>query len=349
MYQTRSTRVQRKTKERRQFRILGAVILLFALVASGFYVFNSITNQGAYKIYVDGLGGNGTNTGKGIKLTYDPSYGKGYSNLSGKGIRTESASFRGMSFSTESLRDNNGKVYKNCLAYLMSVASNDANTVQTNVTDRGQSGEANGDEFLASKFYLINDQTPDVLNADDGVINYAIRLSITENTNSALSACRFALIEVTNEEDIFNYDEGTFNNDCFSMKVIAQPKMETQPNGDVLINKGDEEDSQEYVSSTITGDYTNTPDTVLLKNPNKGKENEDWKCTNLHFDEQTRSWYYDTLIHEDNEEDQVFSIQPQTNKAYVVAAWFEATDPNHNNSIQGGYVSFDFTFYAVTK
>ena len=231
----------------------------------------------------------------------------------------------------------------------MSVASNDENTVQTNVTDKGKTGEANGDEFLASKFFLINDKEVDLLNGDDGVINYAIRLSITENTNNALSASRFALIEVKDETNIFNYYQGTFDNYCFSMKVIAQPKMSIQSNGDILINRGDEEDSQEYVSSTITGDYTNTPGTILLKNPNKGKENEDWKCTNLHFNQQTRSWVYDSLIHEKETKEQVFSIDPQTTKAYVVAAWFEATDPNHGNSIHGGRVSFDFTFYAVNK
>ena len=56
------------------------------------------------------------------------------------------------------------------------------------------------------------------------------------------------------------------------MNVIAQPKTEVQENGDTLIYRGDEENSEEYVSSCVTGDYTNTPDTVLLKNPNKDKD-----------------------------------------------------------------------------
>lgn len=316
-----STRVERKSRERKGFRILGIGILLLALLASGYYVFNSVANQGAYKIYVDGLSGSGSNSAEGLKLTYDPSYGKGYSNLSGKGVRTESSSLRGMSFSTETLTDNNGKTYKNCLAYLMSVASNDERTIHTNVTDRGQTGEANGDEFLASKFFLINESEPDVLNAKDGVIHYGIKLNITENTKGALAACRFALIEVTNEAGIFDYDEGTYDNSCFNVKVLAQPTTQTLDNGDILINKGDEPNSQEYVSSTITGDYTNTPDTVLFKNPNRGLESEDWKCDNLHYDEETSSWYYDSLVHETVEENQVFTIQPQSHKAYVIAAW----------------------------
>ena len=131
MRQIRSAWVRRKSRERKLFRFVGATILLFTLVASGFYVFDMISNQGACKIYVDGFSSGGTNNGKGIKLTYDPSYGSGYSNLNGKGIRVESSSYRGMSFSTQSLKDHTGKVYKNCLAYLMSVASNDENTVNT--------------------------------------------------------------------------------------------------------------------------------------------------------------------------------------------------------------------------
>ena len=343
------SRVARRTRNRKMSRVLSTFVILAGLVVSGYYVFTTTITDGAYKIYVGGMSGSGSNTAEGMKLTYDPSYGKGYSNLSGKGIRTESNSLRGMSFSTESLTDNNGKVYKNCLAYLMSVASNDEKTVQTNVTDKGMTGEANGDEFLASKFYLMNDSVPNELNADDGVVYYSIRLDITANTNNALSACRFALIEVKDESKIFNYEEGTYNNEVFNMNVIAQPKTEVQENGDTLIYKGDEENSEEYVSSCVTGDYTNTPDTVLLKNPNKDKEKEDWKCKNLRYDETTESWYYDTLTHETEESNQVFSIKPGESIPYVVCAWYEASDPNHNNDIMGGYVSFNFTFYAVEK
>ena len=342
-------RVEKKTKDRRFNRVLTTFVILSALLVSGYYVFSTTINDGAYKIYVGGMSGSGSNTAEGIKLTYDPSYGKGYSNLSGKGVRTESNSLRGMSFSTESLTDNNGKVYNNCLTYLMSVASNDEKTVQTNVTDRGMSGEANGDEFLASKFYLLNESKPDPLNGKDGIIHYSIRLDITSNTNNALVACRFALIEVKDESKIFNYDECTYDNSSFNMKVIAQPKTEVQANGDTLIYQGDEEGSQEYVSSCVTGDYTNTPDTVLLKNPNKDKESEDWKCSNLHYKEETSSWFYDTLEHETIEEEQVFEIKPGQSIPYVVCAWYEASDPNHSNDIMGGYVSFNFTFYAVEK
>ena len=343
------SRVEAKTKDRKFTRVLSTFVILGALLISGYYVFTSTITEGAYKIYVGNIGGSGTNNAEGIKLTYDPNYGKGYSNLSGKGIRTESNSLRGMSFSTESLTDSNGKVYKNCLSYLMSVASNDEKSIQTNVTDKGQSGEANGDEFLASKFFLMNDQKPDPLNGKDGVIHYAVKLEITENTKNALGACRFALIEVHDESKIFNYTEGTYDNSAFTMNVIAQPKQEQLDNGDTLIYNGSEENSNEFVSSSVTGDYTNTPDTVLLKNPNKGQEKEDWKCVNLHYDEEREMWYYDSLVHETSEDRQVFHINPESQKAYVVAAWYEASDPNHNNEIMGGYVSFNFTFYAVEK
>lgn len=339
--------VEKKRKRQKKSKYLLLFLILFALITSGYYLYNTLIQGSFYKIYVSGLGGNGTNVTEGLGLSYDPTYGHGYTSLSGKGIMTESKSLKGMSFATETLIDDNGKVYSNALHYLMSVASNDENGVDTNVTNQGQIGEANNkDQFLSSKFYLMNMQEEDKLNGNDGIINYAIRLTITSNTNNALAACRFALIEVSNEETIYNYDEGTFNNEAFKMMIIAQPKIQLQPNGDYLINKGDEPDSQEYVCSTVTGQYTNDPNVNLLKNPNKGKENEDWKCENLHYDDETKSWYYDTKKH-GNEDNQVFSINPKENKAYVVAAWYEASDPDHNNSIMSGYVSFSFTFYAI--
>ena len=341
--------IEKKAKKETRARVITVLVLLFGLLTSGYYLYTLLLRENIYKIYVEGLAGSGSNMAEGLFLTYDPSYGHGYSNLSGKGLRTESNSMAGMSFATESLEDKNGKKYPNALNYLMSVASNDEKSVDTNVTDRGQSGEANNDQFIASKFYLLNNSKDDPLNGQEGISHYAFRLNITANSRNALSACRFAILRVTDESNIYDYDSNAFSNDCFEITVIAQPKTITLENGDEMFYKGDEPDSQEYVSSTVSGDYTNTPGTALMKNPNKGHEKEDWKCTNLHYQEDTRSWMYDSLIHESNEEDQVFEIKPGEKDAYVIAAWYEATDPNHGNNILSGYVSFEFTFYAVEK
>ena len=347
-------RVQRKTKSRQFTRVLTTFVILAGLLVSGYYVFSSTVDGGAYKIYVGGKGygesQNNVRGNKGFNLNYNSDAETGYSNLVGKGLRSEASSLWGMSFSTESMQDANGKVYSNGFTYLMSVASNHENSVKTNVTDNGKSGEANGDQFLASKFYLRNDRTPDPKNGDDGVIDYAIQLDITANSNNALSAARFALIKVKDEANVFNYDEVTYNNDYFDIMVIGQPRTETLENGDTLIYKGTEEGSEEYVAACVTGDYTNTPDTILFKNPNKGYEEENWKCKNLilrDLEDGGTQWSYDTKTCEKEQVNQVFSLDPGEQVAYVIAAWFEASDPNHNNSIMGGYISFSFTFYEV--
>lgn len=349
-------RVERKAKERKFTRILTVFVILAGLLISGYYVFSSTVTEGAYKIYVGGKGyGENQNKvdskkkGFGLSTLED---GKPLSNITNKGNRQAVGGIDGSSFATDTYVDyRTGVRYPGGFSYLMSVGSSHPASVETNVTDRGAAGEANGDEFYALKFFLMNTREPDPLNGDDGVIHYAIRLDITANTNNALSAARFAVMKVHDEKKIYNIETGVYDNKCFDIMVIGQPKMEKQANGDTLIYQGDEEDSQEYVAACVTGDYTNTPDTILLKNPNKGKEDEDWKCRNLRLNDKSgvNTWAYDTLEHEEVEDEQVFHLEPGETVPYVMAAWFESTDPNHNNDIQGGYVSFSFTFYEVEE
>ena len=346
-------RVERRTKERKFTRVLSVFVLLAALLVSGYYVFSTTITDGAYKIYVGGKGYDSNHIGIGgsgagpLGVTYDRD-GKTYGNVTGKEKKNRTESMFGGQVLQDSITDPRTEIkYSSGLNYLTSVGSNDERSVQTEVEDNGASGSANGDEFLASKFFLKNNAQPDKLTAYDGIVEYGIRIDITANDKNALSAARFGVMKVMDEEKIYNFETGTRDNSCFDMFVVAQPKMEKQENGDTLIYKGDEENSEEYVSSLIAGDYTNTPGTKLLKNPNKGFENEDWLCKNLHLNEKSNQWYYDSQEHEVDEERKTYFINPGEAIPYVIAAWYEATDPNHNNDILGGHLSFDVTFYVV--
>ena len=341
------TRVARKTRDRKFTRVLTTFVVLGGLIISGYYVYSTTLTDGGYKIYVggkkyengkveidqsSGLSGNHYKDGKPFHELNNPENKQPIGGSSG-----------GAMFQESLVDDRTGIKYSSGFKYLMSLASDDERSVQPATSDNGQSGEANGDEFLATKFYISNNLQPDPLTGSDGSIEYAIRIDVTENSKNALSALRFGFIKVSDESNIYDIDSGTVDNSCFQMIVVGQPKMEEQENGDILMYTGDEPDSAEYVSSIVQGQYTNDENAQLFKNPNKGHENEDWKCSNLHLDPKSNQWYYDSYEHEDIS----FKISPGEQDPFVISIWYEASDPNHNNDILGGYVSFIITYYDV--
>lgn len=79
-----------------------------------------------------------------------------------------------------------------------------------------------------------------------------------------------------------------------------------------------------------------------VKDPNDNSK--DWLCTSLTLSEKS-NWFYDT-----NETDGiVFELKPQEVVGYVVCVWYEGSDPDHNNSIIGGYITFNVTFAEVEE
>lgn len=340
-------RVERRTKERKFTRVLSVFVLLAALLVSGYYVFSTTITDGAYKIYV---GGKKYEDGKieipvGSDLVGTTSKGgRPFYEMNNKENKKPIGGSNGGSIFQEEITDERTEiVYQNGFKYIMSLASNDERSVQTNVYDNGQSAEANGDEFLATKFYIENKRKPNELTGDDGTIEYGIRIDVTANSKNALSAARFGIMKINDESKIYNIDEAKYDNSCFEMYVVAQPKMEVQENGDTLIYTGDEPNSNEYVSAIERGKYTNEEDVELFKNPNKGHEDEDWVCNNMRLNPKSNQWFYDSYEHDEIS----YKIKSEEIVPYVVCIWYEASDPNHNNDILGGYISFIVTYYEV--
>lgn len=378
MYKESNLNTARKAsshaKKRRRTSIVAVFILLFALITSGYYLYNTVILENAYKVFIEGGSASVSVSNDSNELQLkNGADGKPTNQLSGKG-NTNPIGGNGGSFAITPVSYNDPntgetRVYTNMLDYIMSVGSNQQDTVQTEKPNRNQTSSANGDQFLASKFYLYNNNegskedvslkknrvdnltsqketfTVDGVEYEVGTVFFAVKLTITRHANDALEACRFALMEVHDEENIFNVDGRHYDQtgESFSIDVFAQPKVIKQENGDKLIYQGDEPDSQEYVATTESQTYTNEEGVPLLKNPNKGKQDEDWKCTNLHYNSSNNTWEYDSLVHENK----VYSIPPHTEVPYVMAAWYEGSDPNHNNDIMGGFVSFQFSFYPV--
>ena len=351
------TKVQKTTKRSRAAIFVLIALLGFSLFASGYYLIDSLVIENSYKVYVGGTNQNGV-VGKGLSLSYDKDFANGgYKDLSGRGLKLEDQSNTGtgMSFgsSTVTSVDNSGMSYS-VMDYLTSVASSAPNTVDTNVADKGKEGEANSDQFVTSKFYLRNESKKDASLMLDGEVDYKIGIEITKNSKNAVSALRLAIIEVYDEERVYNTSTGLYDNNYFNMEVFAQPIKVIEEDDKVAYSN-----ESEYVATTETGVYTNgynslglqayglegQPSTPLVKNPNKDHTSEDWKCTNLKYDLTSIRWTYDSV----KDAEKVYHLDYNEERAYVVAAWFEASDPDHNNEISHGYISFTVTFTVVEK
>ncbi len=97
--------------------------------------------------------------------------------------------------------------------------------------------------------------------------------------------------------------------------------------------KPTENGEREKVSTLhrVEGEYVKDP-----SNPQ-----EDWLCESLSCDDDG-NWYYDSL-----ENSIVFELEPSEVLGYVVAVWYEGSDPDHKDSILGGYMTFNVTFSAI--
>ena len=69
----------------------------------------------------------------------------------------------------------------------------------------------------------------------------------------------------------------------------------------------------------------------------KDASGNDWLCTNLRQNSDG-VWYY---------ESEVSFLQPTEACGLCVAAWYEGSDPNHNDSIIGGYFTYNLEFVII--
>jgi hypothetical protein len=237
------------------------------------------------------------------------------------------------------------------MSYLASVGSSKNNTIDTNVSDDGKEGEANCDQFVTSKFYLRNESRKSGSLDLSGNVEYKINIEITKNYRNAANALRIAVLEISDEEKIYDPDTGIYDNNYFNIEVFGKPTEYVNGNETSYSNV------PEYVATTMSGIYTDgcnslrlqvfggegQPSIPLIKNPNKGHENEDWQCVNFTNNLQTFRWEYDSL----RDANKTYSLDYKQERAYVVAAWFEASDPDHCDDISSGYVAFTVSFTVV--
>jgi hypothetical protein len=348
------TKVEKTAKRSRAAVVVLASLLSFSLLASAYYLVDSLIVENSYKIYVGSSNTNQT-VGKGLGLSYDKEFANGgYKDLTGRGLRLEKQSNNGngMSFGSSVVRPiTQSNTSYSVMSYLTSVGSSKNNTIDTNVSDDGKEGEANCDQFVTSKFYLRNESMKSGSLDLSGNVEYKINIEITKNYRNAANALRIAVLEISDEEKIYDPDTGIYDNNYFNIEVFGKPTEYVNDNVTSYSNV------PEYVATTMSGIYTDgcnslrlqvyggegQPSIPLIKNPNKGHENEDWQCVNFTNNLQTLRWEYDSL----RDANKTYSLDYKQERAYVVAAWFEASDPDHCDDISSGYVAFTVSFTVV--
>ena len=81
------TKVEKTAKRSRAAVVVLASLLSFSLLASAYYLVDSLIIENSYKIYVGSSNTNQT-VGKGLGLSYDKEFANGgYSDITGRGLR----------------------------------------------------------------------------------------------------------------------------------------------------------------------------------------------------------------------------------------------------------------------
>lgn len=185
----------------------------------------------------------------------------------------------------------------------------------------GNEGQYNFDEYYANKYFLKN-------MSETETIEFRLNLKVTQNINGALHAARFMIVTGKTVEGEKNLD----------YKIFATPNK--------LTNK--EEYAATRIKSTSSGDVTE-----YFTNPQSTTNNatEDfnlaWLCEKLLVNEDTGFYHY-TSCDVDDEGNLVsgeyYKIGPGETLCYTICVWFEGSDPDHNNSIIGGGISFSVDY-----
>lgn len=92
--------------------------------------------------------------------------------------------------------------------------------------------------------------------------------------------------------------------------------------------------SNEKVATKYVGSdsYVSDPDNPDL----------DWECISLSVTDSGK-WYYDSYELENTS----FELKAQEAVGYCICVYYEGSDPDHNNDILGGYITFNISFSVV--
>lgn len=181
----------------------------------------------------------------------------------------------------------------------------------------GNAGQANFDEYYCNKYYLKNTGTQ--------TIKFRLNLKVTQNINGALHAARFMIVE---GNSVSGYD----------YQIFATPNKETGEKEVAAVR-------EQRGSSGVTYEYFTNPH-IIGDNVTTNKQ-EAWLCNKLEVNSNTGFYQYTSCdVDQDGKlvSGEYYEIQPGETVCYTICVWFEGSDPDHNNDIIGGGISFSVDY-----
>ena len=309
-------KIDKKVNSYNNTKVILVFTLLLSLLLCEFVLLSSIASEisaDGYIIQVD----NNLYKDSTLKLGFDPNYDPEFTKLIGKGLGYDTvSSFKG------------GSLFSNLeMSTTMFTKFKDfaENKDKASLYEENE-GTANFDQYYCNKYYLKN--------TGNKTVYYRLNIQITQNEKNALDAARFML--VTGEADT-----------GYEYQIFATPNEDT----------GEQEVAASKKVHTATGAKT-----YYFTNPNlngevESENSEDaWLCENLIKDLKTGFYnFFSCTISENGEilDGQMYALDPGDSMCYTICIWFEGSDPDHNNDIIGGGITFSINYetekYLKTK
>lgn len=300
----------RKNKDtNRRLRIILIIVLIISILICSFVWISSIDGdikKDGYIINVDDYK-DYYGTEYALELAYDPTFSDHYKELVGLGYGQVDQLQGGSMF--ESLGTNTTMFDK-----FKQFAEDEEVASQY----EGNEGSANFDQYYCNKYYIRN--------TSNQYVKYRLNLKITQNINDTLHAARFMF--VSGDDNNYNYQIlATANKETGEKEIAATREVKT--------------------ASYLGPGYFTNPNLVDVDYHTTLNKEEAWLCDKLEMNAETGFYQYQSVVVAPDGKvisGDWFELAPGASTCYTVCIWFEGSDPDHNDSIKGGTLSFSISY-----
>lgn len=307
--------INRQVKSHVSVKKISLIVLGLTLLLTLFVWISSVAgsiNADGYIIRIRdtenifGDRGDGAGQAPQLELGFDPTFDEKYMDLVGLGYGGVSDLKGGSLFANLEMNTTMFDKFKDF------AESNEAASVYD-----GNKGQANFDQYYCNKYYLKNE--------GNATANYRLNIEISENLKDALHAARIMIV-TGDEISGYNYQIFATANRATGKKEVAAFK--------------------EYRTATSNYQYFIDPN-VNINQTGSESIDDAWLCDYLIEDEETGYYHYYSCQRKDNGEiidGSMYQLEPGESVCYTICIWFEGSDPDHNNSIIGGGITFSINY-----
>ena len=284
-----------------RIRVIVITVLIIAILLCAFVWISNLRTQNEKDGYIINISDVSKGNDSNLVLAFDPTFDESYKTLIGLGYG-DVGNLRGGSMLNPLGTD----------ITMFSKFQDFALNADKASQYEGNAGQANFDEYYCNKYYLKN--------TGSTTIKFRLNLKVTQNLNGALHAARFMIVE-GNSITGYNY------------QIFATPNKET----------GDKEVAAGRKVNGSSECYEYFADPYSLGGSVTDDVNNAWLCDKLLVNPTTNYYQY-TSCEVDADGNLVsgeyYEIQPGETMCYTICVWFEGSDPDHNNDIMKGGISF---------